>query len=38
MNILAIGHAVVSIGCNFLRAHLPQLQKVTGVDLVIANG
>lgn len=38
MNILAIGDVVGSIGCKFLRAHLPQLKKVKGVDLVIANG
>ena len=38
MNILAIGDVVGSIGCKFLRAHLPQLKKIKGVDLVIANG
>ena len=38
MNILAIGDVVGSIGCRFLRAHLPQLKKVKGIDLVIANG
>lgn len=38
MNILAIGDVVGSIGCNFLRAHLPQLKKSKGIDLVIANG
>lgn len=38
MNILAIGDVVGSVGCKFLRAHLPQLKKIKGVDLVIANG
>lgn len=38
MNILAIGDIVGSIGCNFLRAHLPQLKKYKSIDLVIANG
>ena len=38
MNILAIGDVVGSIGCKFLRGHLPQLKKIKGVDLVIANG
>ena len=28
MNILAIGDVVGSIGCKFLRAHLPQLKKI----------
>lgn len=38
MNILAIGDVVGSIGCRFLRSHLPSLKKMKGVDLVIANG
>ncbi|MBE6823110.1 MAG: TIGR00282 family metallophosphoesterase [Ruminococcaceae bacterium] len=38
MNILAIGDVVGSIGCRFLRDHLPQFKKAKGVDLVIANG
>ena len=38
MNILAIGDLVGSNGCAFLRAHLPQLKKLKGIDLVIANG
>ena len=38
MNILAIGDVTGSIGCKFLRAHLPQLKKIKQVDLVIANG
>ena len=38
MKILAIGDVVGSIGCRFLRAHLPQLKKIKNIDLVIANG
>lgn len=38
MNILAIGDVVGSIGCRFLRSHLPSLKKIKGIDLVIANG
>jgi 2',3'-cyclic-nucleotide 2'-phosphodiesterase len=38
MNIMAIGDVVGSIGCRFLREHLPQLKKSKGIDLVIANG
>lgn len=38
MNILAIGDVVGSIGCRFLRRHLPALKKLKGIDLVIANG
>lgn len=38
MNILAIGDVVGSIGCEFLRSRLPNLKKLKGIDLVIANG
>lgn len=38
MKILAIGDVVGSIGCRFLRGHLPQLKKEKAIDLVIANG
>ena len=38
MNILALGDVVGSVGCRFLREHLPPLKKLKGVDLVIANG
>lgn len=38
MRVLAIGDIVGSIGCRFLRAKLPTLKKVKGIDLVIANG
>jgi metallophosphoesterase (TIGR00282 family) len=38
MNILAIGDVVGSVGCEFLRLHLPRLKKLKGIDLVIANG
>lgn len=38
MNILAIGDVVGSIGCRFLRSHLPALKKMKAIDLVIVNG
>ncbi|HEX3017643.1 MAG TPA: TIGR00282 family metallophosphoesterase [Caproicibacter sp.] len=38
MNILAIGDVVGSIGCRFLRSHLPTLKKMKAIDLVIVNG
>ncbi len=38
MNILAIGDVVGSIGCRFLRRHLPALRKIKSIDLVVANG
>ena len=38
MNILAIGDVVGSIGCKFLRAHLPQLKKVKGVTSSLQTG
>lgn len=38
MNILAIGDVVGSIGCEFLRRKLPNLKRLKGIDLVIANG
>ncbi len=38
MIILCIGDVVGSIGCEFLRSHLPSYKKIHGVDLVICNG
>ncbi|MDD5952083.1 MAG: TIGR00282 family metallophosphoesterase [Oscillospiraceae bacterium] len=38
MRILAIGDVVGSVGCKFLRKHLPSLKKIKQIDLVIANG
>lgn len=38
MNILAIGDVVGSIGCRFLRSHLPAVKKMKAIDLVIVNG
>jgi metallophosphoesterase (TIGR00282 family) len=38
MNILAIGDVVGSIGCRFLRSHLPTLKKLKAIDLVVVNG
>lgn len=37
LNILAIGDVVGTQGCGFLRRHLPQLKKIKGVDVCIAN-
>lgn len=38
MNILVIGDVVGSVGCEFLRSKLPNLKRIKGIDLVIANG
>ncbi len=38
MNILALGDVVGSIGCRFLRRHLPSLKKIKNIDLVVVNG
>lgn len=38
MRILCIGDVVGGVGCRFLRAKLPALKKIKGVDLVICNG
>lgn len=38
MNILAIGDVVGSVGCKFLRKHLPSLKKIKQINMVIANG
>ena len=38
MNILVIGDVVGKIGCTFLRSKLPNLKKLKGIDIVIANG
>ncbi len=38
MNILAIGDVVGAGGCAFLRAHLPALKKINGIDVCIVNG
>ena len=35
MNILTIGDVVGSVGCRFLRAHLPTLKKLKGVRIRI---
>jgi len=32
MNILAIGDVVGSVGCKFLRKHLPSLKKIKQID------
>ena len=33
-----IGDVVGSIGCKFLRAHLPTFKKLKQIDVVVANG
>lgn len=38
MNLFMIGDVVGSIGCNFLRAHLPAFKKLKQIDVVVANG
>lgn len=38
MRILCIGDVVGSVGCRFLRAKLPALKRVKGIDVVICNG
>ena len=38
MKILCIGDVVGTVGCEFLRSHLPSFKKLHGVDLVICNG
>lgn len=38
MNILCIGDVIGSVGCDFLRRHLPTLKRLKGIDCVIVNG
>ena len=38
MKILCIGDVVGTVGCSFLRAHLPAFKKLHEIDLVICNG
>lgn len=38
MRILCIGDVVGSVGCDFLRSHLPAFKKLHNVDLTICNG
>ena len=38
MRILCIGDVVGGVGCRFLRAKLPALKRVKGVDLTVCNG
>ena len=38
MRILCIGDVVGTVGCRFLRQHLPALKRVKGVDFVVCNG
>jgi len=38
MNILCIGDVIGTVGCDFLRRHLPSLKKLKNIDAVIVNG
>lgn len=38
MRILCIGDVVGSVGCSFLREHLPSFKKLHHIDLTICNG
>ena len=38
MNILCIGDVIGTVGCDFLRRHLPSLKKLKSIDAVIVNG
>ncbi len=38
MNVLCIGDVIGSVGCDFLRRHLPNLKRLKKVDAVIVNG
>ena len=38
VKVLMIGDVVSQAGCDFLRAHLPDLKKAKKIDVVIANG
>lgn len=38
MKIMMIGDVIAQTGCDFLRAHLPAVKRLYGVDVVIANG
>ncbi|MBE6759863.1 MAG: YmdB family metallophosphoesterase, partial [Ruminococcaceae bacterium] len=38
MNVLCIGDVVGTVGCDFLRRHLPNLKRLKKIDAVIVNG
>jgi len=38
MNVLCIGDVIGTVGCDFLRHHLPSLKRLKNVDMVIVNG
>ncbi|MBE6753885.1 MAG: TIGR00282 family metallophosphoesterase [Ruminococcaceae bacterium] len=38
MNVLCVGDVVGTVGCDFLRRHLPSLKKLKNIDAVIVNG
>ena len=38
MNVLCIGDVIGTVGCDFLRRHLPGIKRLKKVDAVIVNG
>lgn len=38
MNILCIGDVIGTVGCDYLRRHLPSLKRLKAIDAVIVNG
>ncbi len=38
MRVLCIGDVTGSVGCDFLRRHLPSLKRMKGVDVTVVNG
>ena len=38
MNVLCIGDVIGTVGCDFLRRHLPNLKRLKKIDAVIVNG
>lgn len=38
MNVLCVGDVIGTVGCEFLRSHLPSLKRLKKIDAVIVNG
>lgn len=38
MNVLCVGDVIGTVGCDFLRRHLPSLKRLKKIDAVIVNG
>lgn len=38
MNILCVGDVTGTVGCDYLRKHLPSLKRLKAIDAVIVNG